>query len=693
MNHTINYSLKKPDLTDKVNINDLNSNVDIIDEELKKVNESLTNSVSDLTSQLENILNSDIIHYIGISDGVTDVTDDLQNVINSLGWNGGKIFLMGETYKIGETKHLVVPKNVELIGMNNTMFRGSKFIINYGVIENITFWNYNDTSVNNYKAINGGIVRNCKSIGCYINSIIEGCYLPNTITKLMDSSLTKAKIGLFGDSLIAGAGTGKMWWQLLFDQFNASNNELNLITQGFSNTPYISDVKNYGIGGTTAHNLMMLLGSERETINSSEYIASTIQGDYTHFSNILTQNLDLAIISIGANGGNWSDHLLERFIRELRSVGTEVILLTANPRRDAVEFADEFSEKYKALAIKYACEVADTNAYVKNAILTNKYTLDEIFADNIHMAVKGHELYAECILDIFKKNSNNKNAFTPYSKSSQYLYEHSTLESFPNEIINQYEPRITTGTKVSLQTSNLNDLFIHKLPIYNTGRNMNDNIVTKLLPGQFAEFECDSAIGVNLMTDQRADAKVEIRYRNDIILGTVSLNIAHGAYFPYEGVEFGNYEGNSFISKPIRVYCTEGEVYLIGVSFLSLKRESIEKVNMNGTWNNKTELNVNVRYTDNIGDSLSFTFNGTGVSALLGWHECGGKIEITIDGKIYKTIDCYMHSTGTVLKNITLGGLTDKKHYCCIKLIGVNNQAVLPNTKHKLEIFQLNKLI
>ena len=56
MKYTSNYSLRKPDTTDIVDVNDFNTNVDKIDAEIKKVNESLTNSVSDLTSQLDTIV-------------------------------------------------------------------------------------------------------------------------------------------------------------------------------------------------------------------------------------------------------------------------------------------------------------------------------------------------------------------------------------------------------------------------------------------------------------------------------------------------------------------------------------------------------------------------------------------------------------------------------------------------------------
>ena len=51
MKETINYKLKKPDLTDYVNIGDLNENADIVDAELKKQSNEASNHKEDVTSQ------------------------------------------------------------------------------------------------------------------------------------------------------------------------------------------------------------------------------------------------------------------------------------------------------------------------------------------------------------------------------------------------------------------------------------------------------------------------------------------------------------------------------------------------------------------------------------------------------------------------------------------------------------------
>lgn len=50
MNTTINYSLKKPEGTDIVNIDDLNYNMDVLDTKLKEVDNKASNITAPVTS-------------------------------------------------------------------------------------------------------------------------------------------------------------------------------------------------------------------------------------------------------------------------------------------------------------------------------------------------------------------------------------------------------------------------------------------------------------------------------------------------------------------------------------------------------------------------------------------------------------------------------------------------------------------
>lgn len=92
MKLTKNYSLNKPDLTDIVDINDFNTNVDKIDTEIKKVNDSLKNNVSNLTLQLDNIdvkkASKDDVAKLSsgtplFAPSTTKMTDTTRNYVNT----------------------------------------------------------------------------------------------------------------------------------------------------------------------------------------------------------------------------------------------------------------------------------------------------------------------------------------------------------------------------------------------------------------------------------------------------------------------------------------------------------------------------------------------------------------------------------------------------------------------------------
>lgn len=79
MKYTSNYTLKKPDLTDIVNIDDFNTNVDKIDTELKKISDN----TSTLSSQLEQ--NKNRIEEVASTGTTTEV---IQNKVSEMAQNG-----------------------------------------------------------------------------------------------------------------------------------------------------------------------------------------------------------------------------------------------------------------------------------------------------------------------------------------------------------------------------------------------------------------------------------------------------------------------------------------------------------------------------------------------------------------------------------------------------------------------------
>ncbi|MFJ2865590.1 right-handed parallel beta-helix repeat-containing protein [Kitasatospora sp. NPDC087314] len=66
--------------------------------------------------------------------------------------------------------------------------------------------------------------------------------------------------------------------------------------------------------------------------------------------------------------------------------------------------------------------------------------------------------------------------------------------------------------------------------------------------------------------------------------------------------------------------------------------------------------------TDKIGDSFSYTFNGTGVEFITETNTDEGQIEISIDGVVRKTVDAYSGSRKYQQTVYSVGGLTPGQH-------------------------------
>lgn len=79
MKETTNIKLKKPDLTDFYDIGDFNYNADIIDKEISKSNEKLTNEIG-RAKEAEEILKSRIDNITSLPGGSTTGDAELQDI-------------------------------------------------------------------------------------------------------------------------------------------------------------------------------------------------------------------------------------------------------------------------------------------------------------------------------------------------------------------------------------------------------------------------------------------------------------------------------------------------------------------------------------------------------------------------------------------------------------------------------------
>ena len=235
MKYTSNYTLKKPDLTDIVNIDDFNTNVDKIDTELKKINDNATI----LSSQMEQITqqNSVLVKPNGI--------DDTLNLKNALKMNK-KIILENEgVYNISENLLFTInTSSIINIEGNNATLKSLKD--NIKIIEIPSY--YTDRRLQH--TIKDLIIdcNNKNSIGLYIdnttnlnldnltiqNSLDTGMYLNGTqFCNFRNIQLLHNKVGLYlANKLVEGGGNTNS-----FCNVNLYCNEVGMILNRVTEDP------------------------------------------------------------------------------------------------------------------------------------------------------------------------------------------------------------------------------------------------------------------------------------------------------------------------------------------------------------------------------------------------------------------------------------------------------------------------
>lgn len=167
-----------------------------------------------------------------------------------------------------------------------------------------------------------------------------------------------------------------------------------------------SDTSDYKIPGTVTYTNAALGGAPNQYglaqlgFHSSHSATAYHDSGYPHAVGLkgplngrsnITKGVDLAIITVLANGGDKRLDCIEPTIRLLRQQGIEVIVTTDNAQGSP--FADYAAMTSAGLYIDqpllvrladlYGVELADTAAYVADATL--RYPNDDIYRDSIHM--------------------------------------------------------------------------------------------------------------------------------------------------------------------------------------------------------------------------------------------------------------------------------------------------------------------
>lgn len=213
---------------------------------------------------------------------------------------------------------------------------------------------------------------------------------------------------VLGSSLAAGTSSTN-WAGMLFG-YNSSITDYKV--------PGDIDLKNWALGGAPNQYTLAQVGfaSDSTSINYEDagYVRAISGKKAPNGRSSAFSDIDLVVLTVLANGGDYRLECIEPIVRNLRKLGIEVLLTTDNPQgypfADFIDITDSalYNDGRRVLDIadRYKCEFADTAAYVAEATL--RYPSVAIYSDSIHMAGatpvgrtgqpgSGHEVWARAI--------------------------------------------------------------------------------------------------------------------------------------------------------------------------------------------------------------------------------------------------------------------------------------------------------
>lgn len=466
------------------------------------------------------------------------------------------------------------------------------------------------------------------------------------------SGVRTLRVALFGDSLTDGAGGNPRWTALIFDVLQSS------LGYNLQNLDRVI-VDNYAVGGQTSHFGVVQMGKGVQGVVGKFPITNlTFSQSYlSAYGDMITlpanvkesdarlYQYDLAIINFGANGGSDSIAFIENMVRDLRNLGTEVILGTSNMQTTNPNFLYNEGFQLSRIAEAYGCEFADTWAYVREAQNQGKTT----HSDSIHMSADGHLSWAKAIRSVINDLDQVGEVFTNSNQNRIYGSSISAYNGrFPNECEIVFRPHQTSGTVSGAGGSSK-----LKHPAINMGGKTTADSITILEVGQDAWFGHVGAFAVDILyemsTTFTADVfvnsvptKIATITSSQSVPGRVGLREAIG----YDVMPSKNSAGP--VNNAVRIVVTQGTLKIVGTAFHTWKRREIlfEEMNLSGIWGKEVGYYSPsaTLYTDTVGDSVYFEFEGNGCCIQLNKRNAAGIVEVYFDGVLIDTKDLY--STG-----------------------------------------------
>lgn len=212
--------------------------------------------------------------------------------------------------------------------------------------------------------------------------------LPSTRIPLALQKISKGdplRVSTLGTSLIENGRIPQGWMLQLFDSKKPISRFYVGLDSDEKTTSSNIAVKNYALGGSNSRYTAAVLGR-------------AIAGDKNRLLSSPAFDCDLAVVGLLPNEGIDRLEIFESVVRQLRSQGIEVLLLTDNAFAKGGEGDPLWKdgEFVKKMADRYGCALADTAAYMREGELKGL----GVYKDRIHHAPAGEDCWAEAVAGV-----------------------------------------------------------------------------------------------------------------------------------------------------------------------------------------------------------------------------------------------------------------------------------------------------
>jgi hypothetical protein len=243
-----------------------------------------------------------------------------------------------------------------------------------------------------------------------IEPVMPECRIPRTMRKLHAGQ--PLSVVVMGSSLTSSGGAATDWPGMVFGA--GATNRYRL--------PGTVSCQYRGIGASPNQYQLAQLGVASGHTSygfpDSGFSRALTNKFAPNGRSAMFNGVDLVVIGLLANGGDYRLEAIEPVIRKLRQRGVEVIVVTDNPQGPSTDYAAMTSAglyvdgpTVMQIADLYGVELADTAAYVASAHIRTGGV--GIYGDAIHMATglpvgpaavlpaNGHEAWARAVRSIF----------------------------------------------------------------------------------------------------------------------------------------------------------------------------------------------------------------------------------------------------------------------------------------------------